>query len=234
MDASGTTCLAESDNVQANGVGDMIEQFIYQNTTGAPQQARLVVDVAGTSSARAVPTFDLKWRALSAGVQTLDPPERAGSLNPDANYLTFATSAAAANASVSVDPATVPLESFSAAGPITLFSTTRCPGGHAGPCKGVPGGPSRTASAPTWTAADGVSVSGVGPFGSGTCPAAKQGDCRFFGTSAATPNAVGVAALVAEQFHGFLPPILVKFILEHQAVPRDGVGWGAGVLSAVR
>src|SRR5256886_8496377 len=56
MDASGTTCLAESDNVQANGVGDTIEQFIYQNTTGAPQQARLVVDVAGTSTARAVPT----------------------------------------------------------------------------------------------------------------------------------------------------------------------------------
>ena len=26
----------------------------------------------------------------------------------------------------------------------------------------------------------------------------------------------------------------VKFVLEHQAVPRDGVGWGAGVLSAVR
>lgn len=234
MDAAGTTCLAVSDAKQANGVGDTIEQFLYQNTTGAPQQVRLVVDVAGTSSARAVPTLDLKWRALSAGVQTIDPPERAGSMNPDANYLLFATSAAAANASVSVDPATVPLEAFSAAGPVDLFSTTRCPGGKAGPCKGIPGGPRRSAPAPTWTASDGVSVSGVGPFGSGVCPATQQGDCRFFGTSAATPSAAGVAALTMEQFHNILPPIALNFIMAHRALPRDGVGWGAGVLSSVR
>jgi hypothetical protein len=234
MDAAGTTCLAVSDAKQANGVGDTIEQFIYQNTTGAPQQVRLVVDVAGTSSARAVPTLDLRWRALSAGVQTIDPPDRAGSMNPDANYLQFATSAAAANASVSVDPTAVPLEAFSAAGPVQVLTTTRCPGNKPGPCKGIPGGRERTASAPTWTASDGVSVSGVGPFGAGTCPATKQGDCRFFGTSAATPSAAGVAALTMEQFHNVLPPIALNFIMAHRAVPRDGIGWGAGVLSSVR
>jgi Subtilase family len=234
MDAAGTTCLAVSNATQANGVGDTIEQFIYQNTTGAPQQVRLVVDVAGTSSARAIPTLDLKWRALTAGVQTIDPPERIGSMNPDANYTLFATSSAAANASVSVDPATVPLEAFSAAGPVTLFSTTRCPGGKAGPCKGIAGGPQISWPAPTWTASDGVSVSGVGPFGSGVCPATKQGDCRFFGTSAATPSAAGVAALTMEQFHNVLPPIALNFIMANRALPRDGVGWGHGVLSSVR
>jgi hypothetical protein len=233
IDASGS-CLAMSNAAQANGVGDTIEQFIYQNTTAVDQPVRLVVDVAGTSSARAVPTLDLKWRALSAGVQTLDPAERAGSLNPDSNYLGFATSAGAANSSVSVDPATVPLEAFSAAGPIQIMTTTRCPGGHAGPCRGVPGGGKTvTFPAPTWTAADGESVSGVGPFGSGTCPAAKQGDCRFFGTSAATPTAVGVAALWSQRFHGLLPPVLLNLVLSHTAVPRDPTGWGAGVLSAV-
>jgi hypothetical protein len=234
MDAAGTTCLAVSNAKQANGVGDTIEQFIYQNTTGADQAVRLVVDVAGTSSARAVPTLDLRWRALSAGVQTIDPPDRAGSMNPDSNYLLFATSAAAANASVSVDPATVPLEAFSAAGPVQVLATTRCPGNRPGPCDGVPGGRERSAPAPTWTASDGVSVSGVGPFGSGVCPATKQGDCRFFGTSAATPSAAGVAALTMEQFHNVLPPIALNFIMAHRAIARDGVGWGAGVLSSVR
>jgi hypothetical protein len=233
VDSTGA-CLAMSNSVQANGVGDTLEQFIYENTTGVAQQARLVVDVAGTSSARAVPTLDLRWRALSAGVQTLDPGDRAGSMNPDANYLFFATSAAAANASVSVDPLTIPLESFSAAGPVQVLTTTRCPGNRPGPCRGVPGGRGLTAPAPNWTASDGVSVSGVGPFGSGTCPAVAQGDCRFFGTSAATPSAAGVAALALQEFHGHLHPIALNAILAHRAVARDGIGWGRGVLSAVR
>jgi hypothetical protein len=33
MDAAGTTCLASSNAAQADGVGDTIEQLIYQNTT---------------------------------------------------------------------------------------------------------------------------------------------------------------------------------------------------------
>lgn len=232
VDAAGN-CLAFSNAKQANGVGDTIEQFTYTNTTGVAQPARLVVDVAGTSSARAVPTLDLRWRALSAGVQTLDPADRDGSLNPDSNYLGFATSAAAANASVSVDPATIPLESFSAAGPVQIFSTTRCPGNGIGPCKGVPDHRSRTAPAPNWTASDGVQVSGVGPFGAGKCPAVTPGDCRFFGTSAATPSAAGVAALTKQEFGRWVPPILLNFILSSRAVHRDGDGWGAGILSAI-
>jgi hypothetical protein len=37
-----------------------------------------------------------------------------------------------------------------------------------------------------------------------------------------------------EQFHNVLPPIAVNFVMAHRAIARDGVGWGAGVLSSVR
>jgi hypothetical protein len=232
MDATGTTCLASSNAVQADGVGDTIEQFIYQNTTGVAQPAKLVVDVQGTSSARKAPILDLRWRALSAGVQTIDPPERAGSMNPDSNYLGFATSAGAVNASVSVDPATVPLEAFSAAGPTQILTTTQCPRGNPGPCLGVSGPSPRSFPAPYWAAADGVSVSGVGPFGSGTCPTAAEGQCRFFGTSASAPAAAGVAALTRQEFGGRIAPVLLNAILAARAVDRDGPAFGAGVLSA--
>ena len=231
MDVTGTQCLASSTAVQGNGVGDTIEQFIYQNTTGVAQRAKLVVDVRGTSSAAKTPLLDLRWRALSAGVQTLDAGNRAGSLNPDSNYLGFATSAGAVNASLSVDPDTIPIESFSAAGPVQILTTTRCPSGSAGPCRGVPGG-GRSFPAPSWAASDGVSVSGVGPFGSGTCPTTVTGQCRFFGTSAAAPSAAGVAALTREEFGGKISPDELNFILAARAVPRDGSAFGAGVLSA--
>ncbi|MEV6410637.1 hypothetical protein [Kribbella sp. NPDC051718] len=232
MDATGTKCLAASNAVQADGVGDTIEQFIYENTTGVAQPAKLVVDVQGTSSAKKAPVLDLRWRALSAGVQTIDPPERAGSMNPDSNYLGFATSAGAVNASTSVDPKTIALEAFSAAGPTQIITTTRCPGGKPGPCKGTSGPLSRSFPAPYWTASDGVSVSGVGPFGSGTCPTAVEGQCRFFGTSASAPSAAGVAALTRQEFGGKLPPILLNTVLAARAVHRDGAAFGAGVLSA--
>jgi hypothetical protein len=232
MNADGTDCLAYSNAVQANGVGDTIEQLFYVNETGATIIAKLVVDVAGTSSATKAPLLDLRWRALTAGVQTLDPPDRAGSLNPDSNYLHFATSAGAVGAHLSTDPFTVALESYSAAGPVQIGVTTRCAGGKPGPCTGKPGSSMLTAVAPTWSAADGVSVSGVGQFGSGTCPAAQQGDCRFFGTSAAAPSAAGVAALVREALGGNVDSTTLNNALRKLAVKRDS-SFGAGVLRAV-
>ncbi|RZT20794.1 subtilase family protein [Kribbella sp. VKM Ac-2569] len=232
MDSTGTKCLASSTAVQANGVGDTIEQFEYFNTTTAAQPVKLVVDVEGTSTARKAPILDLRWRALAAGVQTIDPPEAAGSMNPDSNYTVFATSSGAVNSSVSTDPTTSPLEAFSAAGPTQLVSTTRCPGGRPGPCRGISGAGALNFPAPNWLAADGESVSGVGGFGSGTCPTTTQGGCRFFGTSASAPTAAGVAALTRQEFGGRVSPLVLNTILSGRAVPRTGPGTGAGVLSA--
>jgi hypothetical protein len=230
-------CLAVSNAVQANGVGDTIEQVLFDS---APlgvgnHPLKLVVDVAGTSSAVAPPLLDLRWRTAVNGSLALDTPSRAGSLNPDSNYLGLATSAGAAPASQSTDPKAVPLESFSAGGPVQVGSTTQCRYGAAGPCKGVAGRRFRTAIAPTWTAADGVSVSGSGGFPDpDVCPATENGVCLFFGTSAAAPSAAGVAAVVRQELGGRLSPRLLNLALAKLAVDRGDPGrdnlWGAGVL----
>jgi hypothetical protein len=193
--------------------------------------------VQGTSSAVASPLLDLRWRNFGAPQAAVNTPARDGSLNPDSNYLVAATSAGAGNASVSTDPKTVPVEAFSAGGPVQVGSTTVCASNAAGPCVGVRGPAFRTAIAPTWTAADGVSVSGAGGFGSGTCPTTEQGQCRFFGTSAAAPSAAGVAALVHEARGGQLSATALNLAMAALAVDRGAPGpdnvWGAGVLQAV-
>jgi hypothetical protein len=230
-------CLAVSNAKQANGVGDSIEQILYDSAAlgAGTHSLKLVVDVAGTSSAVAPPLIDLRWRTAVAGSAAVDTASRAGSLNPDSNYLGLATSAGAANASQSTDPKTVPLETFSAGGPVQIGLTTQCPRGAAGPCEGVAGPLFRTKIAPTWTAADGVSISGSGGFPDpDVCPADVNGQCRFFGTSAAAPSAVGVAAVVRQELGGRLSPALLDLALAKLAVDRGAPGrdnlWGAGVL----
>ncbi len=230
-------CLAVSNAPQANGVGDTIEQILYDSAElgAGTHSLKLVADVAGTSSAVAPPVIDLRWRTALAGSAAVDAASRAGSLNPDSNYLGRATSAGAAPASQSTDPKTVPLETFSAGGPVQIGSTTQCKRGTVGPCKGVAGSRFRTAVAPTWTAADGVSVSGSGGFPDpNVCPATANGVCLFFGTSAAAPSAAGVAAVVRQEFGGRLSPRLLNLALARLAVDRGEPGrdnlWGAGVL----
>lgn len=186
MDAALTQCLAESVGAQANGVGDTIEQISIDMPGTA---AKIVVDVQGTSSAVASPLLDLRWRNMQGET---DATTRAGSIDPDKNYTGLAYSIGAVRAS------TGNLEGFSSAGPVNLLSTTICPGGAAGPCVGVAGPALQTFQGLDFLGADAVSVSGVGGFGSGTCPAVNPGDCSFSGTSASAPHTAACDALVRE------------------------------------
>jgi len=233
FDQALTTCLASSNGAQANGVGDTIEQVSWNNGGANTATVKIVVNVAGTSTAVGAPLLDLRWRGASG----IDATTRAGSLNPDSNYTFGATSAAAADASSSTNPANVPIEGFSGGGPVQLIATTICPNGGTGPCTGVAGGGGQTVGAPTWTAADGVSVSGVGSFGSGNCPAIVQGDCRFFGTSAAVPHAAAIAALARQAIGGNPSPLVITQRLALTATDRGTPGfdnvWGFGVLNAL-
>ena len=74
---------------------------------------------------------------------------------------------------------------------------------------------------------------GAGGFGSGTCPTDQQGQCRFYGTSAAAPSAAGVATLIAEEGHGRLMPVDLNRIMVDRAKARDEFGFGAGVLRTI-
>jgi hypothetical protein len=80
-----------------------------------------------------------------------------------------------------------------------------------------------------------VSISGSGGFPDpDVCPANVNGQCLFFGISAAAPTAVGVAAVVRQELGGRLHPALLNLVLAKLAVDRGDPGrdnlWGAGVL----
>jgi hypothetical protein len=224
MDAALTKCLYESVGVQADGVGDTIEQ-IATNSTDNGAAVKVVVSVTGTSSAVAAPRLDLRWRG-SAG--ETDTPTRAGSNDPDKNYTGRAFVIGA------VFGGSGALEGYSSAGPVDLALTTVCPGNAAGPCTGVAGPAAQQFQGLDFLGADGVSVSGVGSFGSGTCPAVNQGDCRFLGTSAAAPHTAGCDALVREIFGANAAPATIRGKLAATAVdvppPGEDSTTGAGIV----
>jgi hypothetical protein len=204
MDEGLTRCLLQSTGVQANGRGDTIE---YVGDAAAPMNAipdgthvKIVVDVQGSSTAVAPPMLDFRFR----GIGPIDATTAAGSLDPDSNY----TSNRVPNVGASNDG--VHLNGFSGQGPETLGLTTVCPGNIPGPCTGVAGGGLRTLPGIFWVARDGISISGVGAFGGGTCPApeaAPQGRCFFGGTSASAPHSAGCDALLRQVFGPSLSPL---------------------------
>jgi hypothetical protein len=216
MDAALTRCFAVSSTAQANGVGDTIEQAATAaNLTGT--NAKIVVNVRGTSSAVAAPTLDLRWRRDGGAI---DATTREHSIDPQVNYTGQARSVAATNTGGG-------LEAFSAGGPVQLLTTTQCPGGAAGPCTGVAGPAGSTTGAPHFTAADGVSVTGAGGFGS-----------PFFGTSASAPHAAGCDALVRDSLEApNAAPATTNGILAASAVDQPPAGvdnvTGAGWLDCL-
>jgi hypothetical protein len=83
-------------------------------------------------------------------------------------------------------------------------------------------------------ARDGVSVSGVGPFGGGTCPApagAPQGRCFFGGTSASAPHSAACDALVRQLFGPSLSPLTTNARLA-SAARGNLVDGNTGLLAA--
>lgn len=144
-----------------------------------------------------------------------------------------ATTSAANTFSVAATPAVGPypspfnsanvVESFSSDGPRQLFFD------------GDGSAHSQVLNKPDFTAADGVSVTGVGGFGSssGSC-GAVSGRC-FFGTTAAAPHAAAIAALVKSK-NPALTAAQVTTALLGSAVDIMGAAWdrdsGAGILMA--
>ena len=201
MDEQLTRCLAESVGVQANGVGDTLEQ-VSINSPGT--KAKIVVDVQGTSSAVAAPLIDLRWRGTPAQA---DAPTREGSNDPDKNYTGLAFSIGAVNAGSGA------LEVFSSAGPVDFELTTVCPGGAAGPCTGVAGAPAQHFQGLDFLGADGVSVTGVGGFGS-----------PFGGTSAAAPHTAACDALVRQLLGATAAPSVIRARLAGTALDFPPLG----------
>ncbi|HTQ80351.1 MAG TPA: hypothetical protein VMM92_10165, partial [Thermoanaerobaculia bacterium] len=187
LDASGKTCLAQASGTQGGGNGDTIEVLTYTNTTGNTLSVKLAVNRTASSGAVASPLIDLRWRGAGA----VDPTDRRGSIDPNENVTTLASTVAAASAAAGTDATQVPLESYSAGGPVHLESTTVCDHG-AYPCaQGVAGSIVFDGGGASWTAADEVSVSGAGGF-----------PTTFGGTSASAPHAAGCDALIRQQLQG--------------------------------
>lgn len=214
MDAAGTTCLATSTGAQSFGSGDTIEQIVTPAAlAGTP--AKIVVNVFGSFGAVAPPILDLRWRGTQSETDT---PTRAGSNDPDKNYTGRAFAIGAVNAGSGT------LEGFSSAGPVNLVLTTVCPGGvYPCPAGGVAGPPAQQFQGLDFLGADGVSVSGVGGFGS-----------PFFGTSAAAPHTAGCDALVRDLIGAAAPPATVRARLASTAVdfgpPGEDSTNGAGLV----
>jgi HYR domain/Subtilase family len=210
LNAAGTLVLGSSTNIQ-NGTQDPYEQ-VTQNAASP----RLVIVKKGTAAPR---FLHLNANHGQLSIRT------AGSTHGHAAVTGVAAYGVAATPAVGPFPQAFNsgnhVESTSSDGPRQIFY-------HGDGTAITPGNVSSTGGQvlqkPDFTAADGVSVSGVGGF---TTP--------FFGTSAAAAHAAAIAALV-KSANTALTPAEIRTLLTSTAIDIEAPGVdrnsGAGIIMA--
>jgi subtilase family protein len=212
LNAAGTAVATGSTNIQ-NGTQDPIEQ-ISQSTANP----RIVVVKKNSAQPR---FLHLNANRGRLSIATAGTTHGHSTVTGAGAYGIAATPAAAAFPQA-FNPGAI-VEAFSSDGPRHIFFAANGAPLTAGAGNLLAGG-GVVLQKPDVTAADGVSVSGVGGFGS-----------PFFGTSAAAPHAAAIAALVksanpalgAAEIRGVLTSTAID--IETPGIDRDS---GAGILMA--
>jgi len=219
LDSTGTTVLAASTNIQS-GTQDPVELIgsanvvannrlvVFQNAGASDRFFHLVVFRGTLAVSTAGETHG---HSAASGAYTVSATPAAGAFAPGYPTGPFPNP---------FDPSNL-VELFTSDGPRRIFfngdSTAITPGNFSST-----GG--EVLNKPDITAADGVSVTGVGGFGS-----------PFYGTSAAAPAAAAVAALVLSA-QPTLPPDQMYSLLTGSAVDIMGSGFdrdsGNGIVMA--
>jgi hypothetical protein len=208
LDANGHAVAAgASDNLAS---GDPIEVFGYQNFTKSPTFYLLILKYAGPDPQ------NLKYILYDDALFYLTNPAIPGILSPTVVGHAKAEGAIAVGASwyLNTPPYGVDtpvIDGFSSVGGVPNYYDVE--GHRIAPL---------VRAKPEITAPDGGNTSFFDPFGDGDIPQDTDTFPNFFGTSAATPHAAGVAALMidAQKLHT-ITPSQIKGILETHTWDMD-------------
>jgi Subtilase family len=212
LNAAGTAVATGSTNIQ-NGTQDPIEQI-----TQSAANPRIVIVKKNSAQPR---FLHLNANRGRMSIVTAGTTHGHSTVTGNGSFGVAATSAGGAFPQA-FGPGSL-VETFSSDGPRHIFFAANGAPLTSGPGNLLAAG-GLVLQKPDFTAADGVSVTGVGGFGS-----------PFFGTSAAAPHAAAIAALV-KSANPALTPAQIRSILTSTAidilapgVDRDS---GAGIVMA--
>ena len=232
LDSTGSSVVAYSDNVQT-GTQDPHE--ILQVNGSITNDRIVIVKYSGTARLLHLNTYRGRMSIVTSG------ETHAHAATSASNSFGVAATPAAADDSFGGTPGPYPspfnsgnkVEPFSSDGPRRIFfngdGSAITPGNFSSN-----GG--QVLKKPDMTAADGVTVSGVGNFGSSASSCgAVSGKC-FYGTSAAAPHAAAIAALV-KSANLSLTATQIRTALVNSAIDiATGAGWdrdsGVGIIMA--